>query len=161
MHNQSKRPMDWMEEIVKRHENKLYRTALAIVGNNAEAEDIIQEVFVRLFQKQPEFESSSHEVAWLIRVTVNLCKNALRSHWWKKTVPLLDTHPVQEDEQHDIMQAVFALPPKYRAVIHLYYFEGYQTKEIAELTGQKESTVRQHLTRARRKLKDFLEGESE
>ena len=161
MHNQSNRPMDWMDEIVKRYENKLLRTALAVAGNYADAEDIVQEVFVKLFQKQPIFESTDHEAAWLIRVTVNQSKNHLRLHWLKKVVPLLDTHPAPEEEQHDIMQAVLALPSKYRAVIHLYYYEGYTTKEIAEITEQKESTVRQLLTRARRKLKDFLEGELE
>ena len=160
MNNQSNRPMDWIEEKVKQYEDKLFRTALAVVGNNADAEDVVQEVFVKLFQKQPTFESSDHETAWLIRVTVNLCKNYLRSHWRKRAVPLLDTHPAPEAEQHDTMQAVLALPAKYRVVIHMYYYEGYSTKEIAEITEQKESTVRQRLTRARRKLKDFLEGES-
>jgi len=152
-------PVDWLEEKVKQHENKLLRTALAVVGNNADAEDIVQEAFVKLFQKQPVFESPNHETAWLIRITVNLCKNYLRSHWWKKVVPLLETHPAPEGEQQDAVRAVMALPPKYRTVIHLYYFEGYATKEIAEITEQKESTVRQLLTRARRKLKDFLEGD--
>ena len=158
-HNQSNRPVDFLEEKVNRYENKLFRTALAVVGNNADAEDIVQEVFVKLFQTQTKFESDEHETAWLIRVTVNLCKNYLRSFWRKKSVPLLDTHPAQENEQHEIMQAVLALPAKYRVVIHLYYYEGYSTKEIAEITEQKESNVRQLLSRARRKLKIFLEGE--
>jgi len=149
-----------MEEKVKFYEDKLFRTALAVVGNNADAEDIVQEVFIKLFQKQPDFESDDHEIAWLIRVTVNLCKNYLRSFWRKKTAPLLDTHPAQDEEQRETMQAVLALPSKYRVIIHLYYYEGYSTKEIAEITEQKESNVRQLLTRARRKLKDFLEGES-
>jgi len=160
VNNQSNRPGDWIEEKVKQYEDKLFRTALAVVGNNADAEDVVQEVFVKLFQKQPNFESSNHETAWLIKVTVNLCKNYLRAHWWKKSVPLLDTHHAPEAEQHSTMQAVLALPSKYRVVIHLYYYEGYSTKEISEIIAQKESTVRQHLTRARRKLKDFLEGES-
>jgi RNA polymerase sigma-70 factor (ECF subfamily) len=160
VHNQSNRPVDWIEEKVKQYEDKLLRTALAVVGNNADAEDVVQEVFVKLFQKQPNFESSDHETAWLIRVTVNLCKNHLRSNWWKKVVPLLDTHPAPQAEQHDTMQAVLALPSKYRVVIHLYYYEGYTAKEIAEITEKKESSVRQLLTRARRKLKGFLEGES-
>ena len=96
-----------------------------------------------------------------MRVTVNMCKSRLRSHWWKKTVPLLDTHPAQTDEQGDLIRAVVALPMKYRIVIHLFYYEGYSTREIAEIAGQKESTVRQQLTRARRMLKEFLqEGEA-
>ncbi|MCL2215679.1 MAG: sigma-70 family RNA polymerase sigma factor [Defluviitaleaceae bacterium] len=160
MRYQSNRPVDWIEETVKRYGDKMLRTALAVVGNKADAEDIVQNVFVKLFEKQPEFESSGHESAWLIRVTVNLCKNHLRSYWWKKTVPLLETYPARTDEQENIMQTVLALPSKYRIVIHLFYYEGYSTKEIAEITEQKESTVRQLLTRARRKLKDFLEGEN-
>jgi len=159
VNNQSDRPVDWMEEIIKRSENKMFRTALAIMGGKADAEDIVQDVFVKLFEKQPSFESPEHETAWLIRVTVNLCKSRLRSHWWKKSVPLLDDYPAQNDEQQDIIHTVLSLPSKYRIVIHLFYYEGYSTKEIAEITKQKESTVREQLTRARRMLKIFLEGE--
>ena len=159
MKNQSNRPVDWMEEIVNRNEDKLFRTAIAIMGGKADAEDILQDVFVKLFEKQPHFESAEHETAWLIRVAVNLCKSRLRSHWWKKTVPLLETYPAQTDEQQNIIETVISLPSKYRIVIHLFYYEGYSTKEIAEITKQKDSTVREQLTRARRMLKVFLEGE--
>jgi RNA polymerase sigma-70 factor (ECF subfamily) len=148
-----------MERIIKQNENKMFRTALAILGGKVDAEDIVQDVFIKLFEKQPYFESPEHETAWLIRATVNQCKNFLRSHWWKKTVPLLDTYPAQTDEQQSIIETVLSLPSKYRIVIHLFYYEGYSTKEIAEITEQKESTVREQLTRARRLLKDFLEGE--
>ena len=148
-----------MEEIVKRYEDKLFRTAIAMMGGKAEAEDIVQDAFIKLFEKNPNFESAEHETAWLIKVTVNLCKSRLRSHWWKKTVPLLDDYPAETGGQQDIMETVLSLPSKYRIVIHLFYYEGYSTKEIAELTGLGESTVRQQLTRARRMLKDYLEGE--
>lgn len=154
--NQSNRPVDWMEEIVRRNEDKLLRTAIAILGGRADAEDIVQDAFVKLFEKPPHFESRDHETAWLIRVTVNLCKNFLRSHWWKKTVPLLDTYPAQTNEQHDLMQTILSLPSKYRTVVHLHYYEGYKTREIAEITNQKESTVREQLTRARRMLMNVL-----
>ncbi len=159
MFDQSNRPVDWIEETVRRHENKLYRTALALMGGKADAEDVVQEAFLKLFEKQPRFDSLQHETAWLIRVTVNLCKSRLRLHWWKKTVPLLDTYPAQTEPQQSILEAVTSLPSKYRIVIHLFYYEGYKTKEIAEITNQKESTVREQLTRARRRLKDVLEGE--
>ena len=76
---QSNRPVDWMEEIIKRNENKMFRTALAIMGSKADAEDIVQDVFIQLFEKQQHFESPEHETAWLMRVTVNFCKNCLRS----------------------------------------------------------------------------------
>ena len=149
-----------MEATIKTHQNKLYRTALAIIGSKAEAEDVVQDAFIKLFEKQPSFQSREHEAAWLIRVTVNLCKNRLRSHWWKRTVPLLDTYPAAGDSQHGLVQAIMRLPSKYRGAIHLFYYEGYSTKEIADITAQKESTVRQQLTRARRMLKDFLKGEN-
>ena len=149
----------WIEEIIKRDGDKLFRVAIAITGNKAEAEDVVQEVFMKLIEKQPHFESPEHESAWLVRVAVNLCKNRIRSHWWKKTVPLLDTYPSQDSEETDVMQTVLSLPVKYRTVIYLFYYEGYMAKEIADITGQHESTVRQQLTRARRMLKDFLEGE--
>jgi len=162
MYNQSNRPVDLVEkaeETVKRNEDKLFRTALAIMGSKSDAEDIVQDVFVKLFEKQPDFESPEHEISWLIRVAVNLCKSRLRSHRHKKTVPLPDEYPSQTNEQKEILETVLSLPPKYRTVIHLFYYEGYATKEIAEITKQKESTVREQLTRARRMLKDFLEGE--
>ena len=149
----------WTEAIIKKHENKLYRTALAILGSKADAEDVVQDAFIKLFEKQQQFESMEHEAAWLIRVTVNLSKNRLRSHWWRRREPLLDTYPAQTDAQKDIVQIVQSLPSKYRGVIHLFYYEGYSTKEIAEITAQSEATVRQQLTRARRMLKDHLEGE--
>ena len=150
-----------MEAIIIKHQNKLYRTALAIMGNKSDAEDVVQDAFIKLFEKHLNFESPEHEAAWLIRVTVNLCKNRLRSHWWKRTVPLLDAYPAQNDSQLGLMQTVMSLPPKYRGAIHLFYYEGYSTKEIAEITAQKESTVRQQLTRARRMLKDYLKGDYE
>ena len=158
MSGESNLQVGWIEEIVKRDGDRLFRAAVAITGNKAEAEDIVQEVFVKLIEKQPAFESLEHETAWLIRVAVNLCKNRIRSHWWKKTEPLLNTYPAQDSDEADIMQTVLSLPAKYRTVIHLFYYEGYSAKEIAAITEQREAAVRQQLTRARRMLKDFLEG---
>jgi len=156
MSDQSKRTLDWIENVVLRNENKLFRTALAVMKNKPDAEDIIQETFIKLIEKQPYFESPDHETAWLMKVTINSCKNRLNSYWYKKTVPLLESYPAQTDEHQHIMETMLTLPVKYRIVIHLYYYEGYSTKEIAEITNQKESTVREQMTRARRKLKDIL-----
>lgn len=149
------RPEDF-EAFVTKHENRLYRAALAVMGNKPDAEDVVQEVFLRAYEKAPRFESEAHEKAWLIRVTVNLCNSRLRSPWRKRTEPLLDSYPAAEPEQRELLEHVLSLPPKYRAVIHLFYYEGYPVKDIAELTGQKESTVRSLLTRARQKLKSVL-----
>ena len=160
MPNKSSRP-DNIEKTIKRNGNRLFRTALAITGNKAESEDIVQDAFIKLIEKQPHFESKEHESAWLLRVTINLCKNRIRSHWWKKTESLLDIFPTYDRDEADIMQTVLSLPVKYRTVIHLFYYEGYSTKEIAEITEQHEPAVRQQLTRARRMLKNYLEGEIE
>ncbi len=144
------------EALITRHENRLYRTALTVMGNVSDAEDMVQEAFLRAYEKAPEFISEEHEKAWLIRVTVNLCNSRLRSPWRKRREPLLDSYPAPKPEQRELLGHVLSLPPKYRAVIHLFYYEGYPVKDIAELTGQKESTVRSLLTRARQKLKSDL-----
>lgn len=149
------RPEDF-EVFVTKHENRLYRTALAITGNVSDADDVVQEAFLRAYEKAPEFESEEHEKAWLIRVTVNLCNSCLRSPWRKRTEPLLDSYPAMDLKQHELLERILALPPKYRTVIHLFYYEGYSIKDISGLTGQKEATIRSHLTRARQKLKSVL-----
>lgn len=149
------RPEDF-EVFVTKHENRLYRTALAITGNVSDAEDVVQEAFLRAYEKAPEFESEEHEKAWLIRVTVNLCNSCLRSPWRKRTEPLLDSYPAMDLKQHELLERILALPPKYRTVIHLFYYEGYSIKDISGLTGQKEASIRSHLTRARQKLKSVL-----
>lgn len=151
----SYRPEDF-EEFVTKHENRIYRTALAITGNISDAEDIVQEVFLRAYEKALEFESEEHEKAWLIRVTVNLCNSRLRSPWHKRRTLFLDSYPASEPEQYELLEQIMNLPSKYRTVIHLFYYEGYSIKDISELTGQKEATVRSHLTRARQKLKSVL-----
>jgi len=146
-------------EAVARNENRLFRVAVAILKTRAEAEDVVQDVFVKLFEKQPQFDSNEHETAWLMRVTVNMCRSRLRSFWWRRVEPLLEDYPAKSDEQQEVIEAVMALPARYRVVVHLFYYEGYSTGEIAEITARKEGTVRQQLTRARRMLGEILRGD--
>jgi len=146
-----------MEETVKRNIDKMYRVALAVTRDKTDAEDAVQDAFVKLFEKRPSFATPEHETSWLIRVTVNICKNLLKSQ--KKSTELLDIYPAQNDNQHELIQTIETLPEKYKLVIHLYYLEGYSTKEIAKITKQKESTVREQMTRARRTLKKYLQEE--
>jgi len=157
MSKQPVRPAGWFEDIVRRNEDKMLRAAIALMRSKAEAEDAVQDAFVKLFEKAPSFDSEKHETAWLLRVVVNRCKSRLRSFAWKKAAPLLVEYPAQNGEQRELLETVRALPAKYRIVIHLYYYEGYQTKEIAKMTKQKDSAVREQLTRARRMLRKFLE----
>ena len=148
-----------LELLVKTHENTLYRTALAILGDVQEAEDAVQDAFLKYLEKTPAFESADHERAWLIRVTVNGCKSRLRAPWRRRSAPLLESYPAAAPEEQEALEAVLSLPPKERAAVHLYYYEGYKTPEIAAMTGEAEGTVRSRLTRARARLRELLKGE--
>ena len=154
--------MEIVDDIIKRNYEKMLLTAIAITHSKSDAEDAVQSSFVKLLEKRPKFDSEQHETAWLITVTKNLCKSQLRK---KKTAELTDSmllqaYPAESAEQHELIETVMSLPVKYRAVIHLYYYEGYSTKEIAAITKQRDGTVREQLTRARRMLKKYLlEGE--
>ena len=148
-----------LETLLFQYENTLYRAALAILGDAHEAEDAVQDAFLHCLEKDPDFESPAHEKAWLLRVTVNGCKSRLRSPWRRRTTPLLDTYPAAGPEEQSLMETIGKLPAKDRTVLHLYYYEGYQTAEIAEMTGWREGTVRSRLTRARAKLGALLKGE--
>ena len=150
-----------LETLIYTHQNTLYRAALAILGDAHEAEDAVQDAFLRCLEKDPCFGSPAHEKAWLLRVTVNGCKSRLRAPWRRRTAPLLDTYPAAGPEEESLLESIMALPAKDRAVLHLYYYEGYQTAEIAEMTGWREGTVRSRLSRARAKLGDLLKGELE
>lgn len=157
---QSARPEDF-EALVTKHENRLYRTALAITGNKSDAEDLVQEAFIRAYEKAPEFQSEEHEKAWLIRITVNLCHDLMRSPWRRRIMPLLDSYPAAEPKQDELLEEIMRLPARYRTVLHLFYYEGYSVRDISQLTGQRESTIRSQLTRARQKLKARLQEEEE
>ena len=139
----SNRPVDW-ETLVKENEDRLYRAALAILGDAQEAEDAVQDTFLKFLEKAPaELDSPP---AWLMRVLVNGCRDRLRA--------------APEPEERQELEEIFSLPPADRAVIHLFYYEGLSTGEIARLTGQAEGTVRSRLSRARSRLRRLLEGET-
>lgn len=150
-----------LEALVRRHENTLYRTALAILGEPQEAEDAVQDTFVKYLEKTPQCPDEARERAWLLRVTVNGCKTRLRSPWRRRTVALSQWLPAPEPEEAQVLEAVLSLPPRQRAAVYLFYVEGYRTAEIAQLTGEAEGTVRSHLSRARARLRDLLKGELE
>ena len=150
-----------LEDVIPAYENTLYRAALAILGDPQEAEDVVQEAFLRLWEKDPAFESPAHQRSWLLKVTVNGCKSRLRAPWRRRTAPLLESNPAADPEEHAVLEVIQSLPPKDRAALHLYYYEGYQTAEIAAMTGWREGTVRSRLARARDKLRELLKGEWE
>ncbi len=137
----------------------LLHIAWSYVGNTAEAEDIVQEVFFTYYQKAPEFRNAEHEKAWLLRVTGNRCKNVLKSNWFKKTLLGEEVYRYREEFYSGVMEAILQLPVKYREVICLYYVEGYSIKEIAAMLKRSVTAVGTQLERARKKLKIELEEE--
>lgn len=145
-----------LEELVVRHENTLFRAALAILGDAHEAEDAVQETFLRYLEKRPEFHDGEHEKAWLLKVTANRCKSVLRGRKRHPSVELLDVYPAPDEGGRELLEAVLALPEGQRAAVHLHYYEGYSTGEIARILGQRPGTVRSHLSRARENLKKYL-----
>jgi RNA polymerase sigma-70 factor (ECF subfamily) len=137
----------------------LYRIALMHTGNPSEAEDVLQDVFLRLLTKAPQFSDTLHEKRWLVRVTVNLCRNFRRSAPFRKNTPLPDTLTAPDPANDSaVRDAVRSLPPKYRDVVYLYCVEGYSVEETASLLGIGLSAAKMRLSRAREKLKLDLEG---
>ena len=151
----SSRPVDW-EALVTENENRLYRAALSILGDPHEAEDAVQDAFLKYLEKAPE--SLDNPGAWLMRVLVNGCKSRLRLSW-RKVLPLPETLPVPGPEEREELEELFSLPPEDRAVLHLYYYEGWSTEEIARMLRLQPGSIRSRLTRARQKLRRLLESE--
>ena len=148
------------EEAVEVYGALVLRTAYSLVKNQADAEDVAQDVFLNMLRKEPTFQSAEHQKAWLIRCTLNRAKSQFRSGWHRHTAPLEDIHAVPFDPQeHEVLDAVLALPVKYRQVIQLHYIEGYTTQEIAHILQRKQNTVLSQLARGRALLEKTLKGE--
>ena len=138
------------------------RICMVHLKNQADTEDIFQTVFLKDLLSPTAFESPEHEKAWFIRVTVNACKDLLRSVFRSRTVSLEELSPQYAagltDDSREVWRAVLALPPKYRQVLYLRYYEDYEVHEIAALLGQSPALVSTHLARAKAKLRQQLGG---
>ena len=149
--------------IAQRNMDTIFRVAFSYLKSRADADDVTQNVLLKLYRYEGDFQSEAHLKNWLIRVTINECKSAVRS-LWRRTEDLDDyvnSLAMPTQDHSDLLEAVMALPKKYRVAIYLYYYEGYSTAEMAELLSLPEATVRTHLARARAKLKTILtEAES-
>lgn len=138
------------------HKNMVYHLALSYTKSRQDAEDITQQAFIRLLENQDKINPGK-EKFWLATVTVNLCKNLLRSAWRSKTEPLSEELFFEHPEQSEIFWAVMALNETERAVVLLYYYEGYSTRETAKILGISNTAVTTRLNRARKHLKGKLE----
>ncbi len=136
----------------------VFRVAYCYTKNYADAEDISQEVFLKLYSSDENFETDENTKAWLIRVTSNLCKNLIKSYWYRFSEPVTEKtdRAVYEKDEDNVLPFIMKLKPKIRTVIYMYYYEEYSVKEIAKLLGEKKTTVTTRLMRGRRQLKAML-----
>jgi len=151
---------EFINKVLEEYSNMVYRLALSQTKNTADAQDVYQEVFLRLISTNTTFESDEHLKAWLIKVTVNCSHKLFSTAWFRHTVPLEEDIPFETKENSEIYYAVLNLPLKYRTVIHLYYYEGYTLEEIAKILSKNPATVRSQLARARNLLKGKVEGDN-
>ena len=148
--------------LAERWGDSLYRAAFAVCRNPQDAEDVVQETLLAYFRSDKQFESDEHIRAWLIRVAVNKARNATICFWRRNRRSLedyMDALAFEDEGDRDLMDAVLRLPERYRIVIHLFYYEDYSIREIAELLDLGEGAVKSRLSRGRRQLRRTLTEE--
>ncbi len=146
---------DCVREAVEEYGDMLYRICLVMLRNTADAEDAVQDTFIRFMQKAPVFQGEEHEKAWLIKVASNVCKDMLRQR--DKVTELdeatMNTIADSEDDTH-ILEALMQIPEKFRIVLTLHYIEGYKVDEIAQIIKKTSSAVKMRLSKGRKLLED-------
>lgn len=146
---------------IEKYADTVRRICMVHLKNEADTEDIFQTVFLKYVLRSAPFESEEHEKAWFIRVTINACKDLLKSFFRSRAVPLENwdgTTPGPGTEQREVLDAVLALPPKYKDVVYLHYYEGYSAAEIGRILQKNVNSVYTLMNRARQMLKKTLEG---
>ena len=146
---------------VELYSDMVRRICFMHLKNYADVEDVFQDVFLKYILHTGEFENDAHEKAWFIRVSVNACKDQLKSFFRKKICSIEDVcteHFYLQENEHELLDRILRLPAKYKTVIYLFYYEGYSAVEIAKVLNKKENTVYSWLSRARVQLKDDLGG---
>lgn len=148
------------ERLAETYADAILRLSYTYLKNTQDAQDVCQTVFVRLLTEPREFQSPAHERAYVLRMAANACKDILKSPWRKRTRPLEEGLQIPAPEAADgsVLAAVNTLPPHYRAVIYLCYYEGYRAAEIGEILGVPTATVHTRLARGRARLKEILGG---
>ncbi len=149
---------DPKRQVVEKYFDMVYRLALSQTKNKEHADDVVQEVFLRYIKTDKVFENEEHIKAWLLRVTINCSHNVFSNSWVQKTVPISEDIVFDTKEKGDVYYAVLELPQKYRAVIHLFYYEDMSVDEISKYLGINSSTIKSQLSRGRKLLRKKLEG---
>ena len=152
------------EQVVTKYSDMIYGITFRYMGNKEDAEDAYSETFLAYFKKERTFESEEHRKAWLIRVAINCCKQMLMARDYPDDIDEVevadDERPYSKDEVMDLREAIEKLKPEYKETILLFYINDMSVKQIAETIGENENVVKLRLSRARKKLKEFL-GEEE
>jgi len=150
---------DRIATALQKHSDLVYRICFIYLGNRPEVDDVFQEVFLKLLQKNICFTSAEHEKAWLIRVTINQCKDTVKGFWWKR-IDLVEKveMPLQDADDREVLLTVLSLPAKYKDVVYLYYYQEYTVPEMAQLLQRSENTIYSQLHRARELMRQKLGG---
>ena len=151
-------------QAIERYGDTVRRLCMIHLKNEADTQDIFQTVFLKYLLHDRPFESREHEKAWFIRVTLNACKDLLKSFFRSRTVSIDELVEQQADlttDHREVLEAVLALPPKYRDVIYLHYYEGYTAPQIGRILGKNVNTIYTLLTRSKHLLKETLGGEDD
>ncbi|MBE5906363.1 MAG: sigma-70 family RNA polymerase sigma factor [Lachnospiraceae bacterium] len=150
-----------MDELVKQYRDSLFASAFSVCRNASDAEDVVQDTFLTFYLRRAKFESEEHKKAWLLRVAINKAKNVRRTFWWRNRVSYeeyMESMTFETPESAELFEDVMKLPEKYRIVIHLFYYEDYSVKEIAQILNVSEGSVKMRLSRGRAMLRVKLEG---
>lgn len=154
---------EYVNGLVEKYSDMILRIAYTYLKSKTDAEEVMQDVFLQIIDKRPDFQDATHEKSWIIRTTINLCKNTLNRFWNKHKLPIdeavtaagYDTYQLD----NSVFQAVMSLSEQYRIAIYMFYYEGYSTLEIAHILKKSDAAVRTLLHRARNKLKSMLKEE--
>ena len=147
---------------VEKYADMIKHVCFYHLKNHADAEDVFQDVFLKYMLHDEPFNNAEHEKAWLLRVTINSCKDYLNDFFRRNKIPLETLAEIEAEvpeEHREVLEAVLSLPAKYKDVIYLHYYEGYKADEIGKILGKKENTIYSLLSRGRKILKEKLGGE--
>ena len=152
-------------EFYDRQVKRVYRLAMVLMGNISEAEDVTQTVFLKAWEKKPDFRDADHEIAWILTTTRNQCKDIHKSFYRRKRADLENAPEPQvtleTQMDSEIWEALQSLAEKYRMVLYLYYYEGYSVRELSVILRRRESTLQTQLATGRKQMKSLLESKGE
>ena len=158
------RSEDEASRAINLYADSVRRICLMHLKNYTDTEDVFQDVFLKYILYSRSFENEEHEKAWILRVTINCCKDLLKSFFHSKVSSLNDVDLNRftvPEENLEVLDSVIRLPEKYRVVIYLHYYEGYTAAEISKILNKKENTIYTWLSRAKQQLKTELGGETD